>query len=153
MSAPRCIECGRKAALATGDQVYAHRPDLNRLFYWVCVCGARVGCHKGTKKPLGNPCGPETAQARSQAHAAFDPLWKRKAELGMPKGQSRDRAYVWLASAMGLTRADCHISMMTREQSLRVVELCRPYADRVAQARAFERAANWSPRDRMADMA
>ncbi len=152
MKAPRCIECGRKAALESGDAVYPHRPDLFRQWFWVCVCGARVGCHKGTKSALGNPCGPETAKARGLAHAAFDPLWRRKVELGFPKGPSRDAAYVWLCGEMAptfadMTRATCHISMMTREQALLVVTICRPFADKVAQARAFERETNRNPRD------
>jgi hypothetical protein len=36
--------------------------------------------------------------------------------------------YIWLAMLMGMTRDECHIGLMTAEQALKVVEICRRYS-------------------------
>jgi hypothetical protein len=51
-----------------------------------------------------------THQARNQAHAAFDPIWKNNLV-------SRSHAYALLASAIGISATFCHIKMMDREQA------------------------------------
>ena len=54
-----------------------------------------------------------THDARKAAHAAFDPIWK--------SGRlSRGDAYKRLANALGMTRRDCHMKLMTAEQAQRV---------------------------------
>jgi hypothetical protein len=112
--APNCIECGEVATLCTGADLYPHRPGLHKKSFYRCQCGAYCGCHPGTTQALGFPCGAATRKARSEAHAAFDPLWK--------SGQmSRSGAYKWLAAAIGIDRKDCHIGMMSRERALAVV--------------------------------
>lgn len=58
----------------------------------------------------------ETHEARKAAHAAFDPIWK-SGKAG------RGRAYKLLAEAMGLSRDDCHMKLMTAEQARRVPEI------------------------------
>lgn len=55
----------------------------------------------------------ETHEARKAAHAAFDPIWKG----GLA---SRGHAYGLLAEAMGLSREQCHMKLMTAEQAQRV---------------------------------
>lgn len=55
----------------------------------------------------------ETHEARKAAHAAFDPIW----HFGMA---SRGHAYQLLAEAMGLSREQCHMKLMTAEQARRV---------------------------------
>lgn len=55
-------------------------------------------------------------KARSAAHAAFDPLWKRGA-------MNRPDAYKWLAGELGIDPAECHIGMMTEQQARQVVEV------------------------------
>lgn len=100
-----CIECGRMPSLVTGAEIYPRRPDLHAKPFWKCACGAYCGCHPGTLEPLGSPAGPETRAARSEAHAAFDPLW-RDGEMRRPE------AYAWLARATGIPREECHIGMM-----------------------------------------
>lgn len=112
-----CMECAGKASLVTGKRIYPHRPDLYAKNFYLCDCGAYVGCHKGTKDPLGYPAGAETRKARSVAHAAFDPLWKTRT---MP----RTEAYKWLADRMGLTPGETHISWMDAATARRVVEIC-----------------------------
>lgn len=113
-----CAECGGMAVLTTGRTIYPHRPDLYKKHFWRCSCGAYCGCHPNTKTPLGTPCGPITRKARSAAHAAFDPLWKR-GEL------TRKQAYKWLADTLGMTREECHIGMMNAEQAGAVVTALR----------------------------
>lgn len=126
---PICIECGSLARPVTGEAIYPHRPDLHEKPFYLCACGAYVGCHPGTSIPLGKPAGPETRSARSQAHAVFDALWKRKAERGdCGFGKARGKAYRWLAEQLGIDPTDCHISWFDAATCRRVVEVCAPYA-------------------------
>lgn len=75
----KCLQCNKEveATLVTGDIVYPHRKDLkNKNFYKCPLCGSYVGCHQGTKKPLG--CIPSTAlrRARMKVHDKLDRFWK-----------------------------------------------------------------------------
>ena len=120
-----CIECGEKASLKTGKEIYPHRPDLHHKHFYKCGCGAYVGCHDGTKNALGSPCKAVTRQARIAAHAAFDPLWRAKIKRdGCSKTKARGAGYKWLADQMGIPRKECHISMMTTERARQVVAIC-----------------------------
>lgn len=128
---PICVECGSRAEELVGwTDLYRPRPDRPDLMvkkFWRCRCGAYVGCHKDTIIPLGHPAGPETQRARMAAHAAFDPMWLRKAEIaGIPKQVARAQGYVWLARALQIDPTVCHIGMMSRETAIRVVDLCQP---------------------------
>lgn len=112
----KCIECGAHSKLVSGQAIYPHRPDLYTKRFHLCRCGAYCGCHPGTDKALGNPCGAETRKARSAAHAAFDPLWK--------SGQmKRTAAYKWLSDATGIQGEKCHIGMMNADQAREVVRV------------------------------
>lgn len=113
-----CMECDRKATLVGGKRIYPHRPDLYAKRFFLCECGAYVGCHPGTELPLGYPAGPETRVARSAAHAAFDPIWRGRQ-------MSRRDAYAWLAERMGTPPGQTHISWMSAAEARRVVEHCR----------------------------
>ena len=115
-----CMECGAKASLVSGKEVYPHRPDLYSKKFWRCGCGAYVGCHGGGTQPLGYPAGPATRKARLAAHAAFDPLWKR----GQMK---RGQAYRWLGEQLGQRPGETHISWMDAATATRVVEVCKAY--------------------------
>jgi len=55
---------------------------------------------------------------RSVAHAAFDPLWQSGA-------MSRNAAYRWLSSELGMSRDACHMSQFDAAMCKRVVEACR----------------------------
>jgi len=118
MSGAICIECGAGAKLVGGKRIYPHRPDLFAKQFWLCGCGAYCGCHPGTEQPLGSPCGPDTRKARSAAHAAFDPMWKR-GHMG------RRAAYKWLAEATGIDPDRCHMGMMTADEARCVVAVCQ----------------------------
>lgn len=124
--APACGECGGSTALVGGNVIYPHRPDLSGGWYWRCGCGAYCGIHKGTFKPLGSPAGKETRRAREAAHAAFDPLWKKRQRLsGLAPHHARGKGYKWLAEQLGIDRKDCHIGMMDAATARRVVEICK----------------------------
>lgn len=77
-----CCECRThiEARLTTGKEIYPHRNDLKKLFFWKCdTCNNYVGTHKnrGDKTvPLGVIPTQEIRQARMKIHAILDPLWK-----------------------------------------------------------------------------
>lgn len=75
MSNPDCPYCGQESMQGTGVDVYPHRPDLQHLVFYSCApCQARVGCHPGTTRPLGNLANAELRAARIEAHTQFDKL-------------------------------------------------------------------------------
>jgi len=133
--APACADCGcsGQVRIAAGPEIYPDRSDLWRhregfeRWWWKCDgCGGYVGTHKGTITPLGSPAGPETRVARQEAHAAFDPLWQRKAsKSGMSISKARGKGYAWLAEQLGIDRRDCHIGHMNAEMARRVTVICR----------------------------
>lgn len=121
-----CPYCMDKTVLVGGDVIYPHRPDLYKKWFYSCrPCGAYVGCHPGTKKPLGRLANGELRKAKQEAHAAFDPLWKS----GRRK---RKDAYAWLAANIGIDVNDCHIGEFDVKACKLVVAACRvnpKYAD------------------------
>lgn len=113
-----CPYCGRPPELVWGSAVYPHRPDLHGKRFWRCKpCDAHVGCHPGTTTPLGRLADAALRLGKMQAHDAFDPIWKGKA-------MSRNDAYAWLASELGISCAECHIGMFDIAMCKRVVEAC-----------------------------
>lgn len=121
---------GGTVELVDGKVIYPHRSDLwtsdgVERWWWRCDCGAYVGTHKGTINPLGTPCGDATRKARIAAHAAFDPLWRKRMALSdLTQAKARGRGYKWLAAQLGIKAKDCHIGMMNAEMARRVVDIC-----------------------------
>lgn len=107
-----CPYCHRDARLVTGVAIYPRRPDLAAKQFWDCrPCDAWVGVHPPSKrwnptgvKPLGRLANAELRREKQRAHAAFDPLW-------MSREMTRQAAYAWLAQALGVSPANCHIGM------------------------------------------
>lgn len=127
-----CDYCGRPAELVNGDFLYPHRPDLWEKRFWRCTpCGAWVGCHPRTNKPLGRLANAELRQAKQEAHAAFAPIWKarylrkRRTDNSYTPGMARGGRYKALAEALGIPNNDCHIGMFDVGMCRRVVELCK----------------------------
>lgn len=143
--APTCPACDLKARMTTGREVYPHRRDLWEKPVYVCDgCGARVGCHPGTIKPLGLPVDEATRKARIILHhSLIDPLWKNawqdpayEASQAHPDGgrrangqearkarnaicrAARGRVYAFLAHKLGIDGKDCHTGCFD-------VETCR----------------------------
>lgn len=133
---PICPYCGTEAVLHESSAKFYHGRNYGPV--WACEpCGAWVGCHPGKTVPLGRLANAELRKAKIEAHAAFDPLWKRKfrkrvKERGPEyrKGWARGSGYKWLAGQLGIDRKDCHIGMFDVETCKRVVEVCRPYLQR-----------------------
>lgn len=116
--APVCPYCQELSKLVGGEELYPHRPDLYSLVFYKCrPCEAYVGCHKGTVQPLGRLANAELRLLRSNAHALFDPLWKRG-------DMKRSEAYAWLANQLGIAGELCHIGMFDEEHCRRVVAVC-----------------------------
>ncbi|MAN12439.1 MAG: hypothetical protein CMN63_08570 [Sphingobium sp.] len=131
--APACHECGGPSEIAQAEAIYPNRPDLwqrqdgTKPWYWLCSkCWAYAGVHPRTLQPLGSPAGPDTRAARSAAHAAFDPLWRRRMRISnLTQNVARGRGYKWLAAQLGIDRKDCHIGMMDAATARRVVQICK----------------------------
>ena len=77
--------------------------------YQTTKCKGAIGCHVGTRTPLGVPANQETRKLRTKAHLLFDNLWKNKQ-------MKRKEAYKWLAEKMILSQDKAHIGMFNKEQ-------------------------------------
>lgn len=122
-----CSECGSIPNLVDGSTIYPHRPDLGSSKFYLCECGAYVGCHKGTSNALGSPAGYELRKARSRCHELFDPLWKRKQAKGFSKFEARSAAYRWLAGEMSIELDSCHFSQFNLEQCNAALKILDPW--------------------------
>jgi hypothetical protein len=107
---PKCPYCADSVVkIMTGKVVKPHLPQYSKCNYWVCQsCAARVGCHKDTRKPLGNLADFNLRIARIKAHDIFDTQWKKT-------GLTRDSAYRMLCRKLKLTRDECHIANFNLE--------------------------------------
>ena len=104
---PICPYCGAPSQLTTGAHVYPHRPDLaSKRFYECRPCGAYVGCHPGTERPLGRLANAELRRWKQRVHSVFDPFWKLDR-----RSHARSLAYARLARDMGIPREECHTGM------------------------------------------
>lgn len=92
---PTCPKCGNEASDAKTR--YGVRNACCGLWSW-------------DRFPLACEA---THEARKDAHAAFDELWKS----GL---MSRTKAYKSLGATMKLPRDDCHIKLMDLETALQV---------------------------------
>lgn len=115
----KCPYCNGAVKLVGGEVIYPHRTDLANKWFWQCApCDAYVGCHPtgDGKKPLGRLADKELRRAKSDAHAAFDPLWRGGS-------MSRHQAYKFLAQEMGLPKDKAHIGMFDVAKCKRVVQI------------------------------
>lgn len=131
MSAPgaACPYCGGAVLVVDSARVYG-----GKSYGWahVCenwpICDAYVGCHQGTKNPLGRLANEELRYAKSAAHKLFDALWREKMKrTACTKKEARSAGYVWLAGELALHPAQCHIGMFDVDKCRRVVEVCGRY--------------------------
>jgi hypothetical protein len=93
---------------------------------WACLpCDAWVGCHPGTEKALGGVANAELRAAKQAAHAAFDPLWRKKILRDKcSKSKARRAGYRWLSEQLGIPYEQTHIGYFDVDQCRRVVEVC-----------------------------
>lgn len=128
--APTCEECGSTARIAGARRVYPFHRELWHLTIWLCDCGAYVGCHPNSRRPLGTCAGKELRRARRMLHEErVDPIWKNAILLypgdkdakaqAIIRSTARRRTYDFLAEKLGITREECHIAMFDIEQCRR----------------------------------
>lgn len=118
-----CRYCGSIIRLVPAVNIYgedaAKRLDLQKEYIYQCQnCNARVGCHKGTKRPLGDVANETLRLKRMETHQVFDAFWKSK-------GMSRTQGYRWLANRMGLSEKRTHIGGFEMDQCQQVINLCK----------------------------
>jgi hypothetical protein len=89
-------------------------------YIWRCKCGAQVGCHIGTRKPLGFMAHRTIRHLRAEVHFLLDRIWKS----GYVK---RANIYPWLALQLELEEPDCHISELTLEQLKSSLDILERY--------------------------
>lgn len=126
MSGRECPYCGKDTEWVSDTEIYSR--SYGGMIYLCRDCDAYVGVHKNEQdKSLGRLANKELREAKIQAHASFDDLWKRKIAKGFSKGKARASAYKWLSKEMGTEPEFTHIGMFDVEQCNKVVELCKPY--------------------------
>jgi hypothetical protein len=97
--------------------------DRGEFKRWECPeegCDARVGVHRDSPRfaPLGTPARHSLRVLRQEVHGAFDPLW---APGDLRVFASRTEAYRWLAGALNLPAARCHVAEFDQETCLRAL--------------------------------
>lgn len=124
--APTCPYCGQNSKFFQSSKGIYFK-DYGPVY--ACMpCRAWVGCHKGTRTALGRLANKELRIAKMRAHAAFDPLWKKKIKNeNIKKHEARGAAYKWLSEVLGIASGDCHIGLFDVETCMKVVEVCAPY--------------------------
>jgi len=103
-----CPYCTIEASFIDSKLIFGLR-GYGKIYY--ChKCGAYVGVHKRTNKPLGTLANEELSRKRVETHNAFDEIWKNLAKRkGVQHKSLRSLAYAWLADSLGLKLRDCHI--------------------------------------------
>ena len=117
-----CPYCSGQAKLVKGSVIYPHLPEHAAKNFWQCKpCDAYVGCHMPSHwtqfkqdVPLGRLANSPLRRAKSEAHKAFDPIWRTGP-------MSRREAYQWLAVQMGLPYDRTHIGEFDEKQCAKVI--------------------------------
>ena len=117
-----CRYCGGVIRMVPARAVYGSavkRLGLEKEYLYQCQnCNARVGCHKGTTRPLGHVANETLRLKRMETHQVFDAFWRRR-------GMSRTKGYQWLAGQMGLPERLAHIGGFEMDQCQKVIDLCK----------------------------
>ena len=124
-----CRYCGGVIRLVPAESIYgasAGRLGLSGESVYQCQnCNARVGCHRGTTRPLGNVANEVLRLKRMETHNVFDAFWKAH-------GMSRTQAYKWLAKELNLPEKNAHIGGFEMDECQQVIDLCQTYEKEVA---------------------
>ncbi len=124
-----CRYCGGVIKLVPARAVYGEstkRLGMTGQHIYQCQnCNARVGCHKGTTRPLGNVANEVLRLKRMETHRVFDACWRRR-------HMSRTEAYRWLAQELHLPEGRAHIGGFEMDQCQKVIELCETYENEEA---------------------
>ncbi len=120
-----CTGCGTEvdARLTDGSEMYSHRDDLDSHQFWICdTCGAFVGCHPRSTRPLGYLASSEIKVWRKNIHAILDPLWKKK-KIG------RSQAYAYIGNRLGRTYHTAEIYSV--EEGKQIYEIVKTLKDKL----------------------
>ena len=131
-----CRYCGGAVHLVPAAKVYgpaaAKRLGLEREKFYQCQnCNARVGCHKGSARPLGNLANAHVSMntvdiglaqlamrmKRMETHQVFDSFWKER-------GMSRTQGYKWMAKKLRLSEELAHIGGFEMDRCQKLIRLC-----------------------------
>lgn len=116
-SAPRCPYCGSSTILRSADGIYKNNSRSTMLY--VCKnypkCDSYVRVHDGTTIPMGTVANRELRALRREAHKHFDKLY----EEGY---MTKDDAYQWLASLIGIPLSEAHIGYFGDYYCKKVIE-------------------------------
>jgi hypothetical protein len=124
-----CPYCRSKTQLVDSSIVYGKSYGL---IYLCQPCNAYVGVHKGTTNAKGRLANEELRYWKIQAHSYFDkiartPLIHLICKEELPKLNSRNKAYWWLAKQMNMDQVHCHIGKFDVDECKRVIEICKRY--------------------------
>ena len=115
-----CRYCGGAVRLVSASKVYgpaaAARLGIERQSFYQ-NCNARVGCHPGSTRPLGNLANEALRMKRMETHHVFDSFWKER-------GMSRTQAYKWMAKKMRLSEELAHIGGFEIDRCQKLIKLC-----------------------------
>ncbi len=117
-----CRYCGGVIRMVPAEQIYgmtaAKRLRLVGENIYQCQnCNARVGCHKGTTRPLGDVANEALRLKRIETHHVFDAYWKSQ-------NMTRSGAYRWLSQQMRIPAREAHIGGFEMDQCQTVIAMC-----------------------------
>lgn len=116
-----CRYCGGVVHLVPAAKIYgfaAKRLGIEKEKFYQCQnCNARVGCHKGSMRPLGNLANEVLRLKRMETHQVFDAFWKAQ-------GMSRTQGYKWMAKKLKLPEDLAHIGGFEMDQCQKLINLC-----------------------------
>lgn len=117
-----CRYCGGVIRMVPAEQIYgmtaAKRLGLVGENIYQCQnCNARVGCHKGTMRPLGDVANEALRLKRIETHHVFDAYWKSQ-------NMTRSGAYRWLSQQMRIPAKQAHIGGFEMDQCQQVIDMC-----------------------------
>ena len=122
-----CKYCGSVIRLVPAGTIYGEateRLGMEHEYIYQCQnCNARVGCHKGTARPLGDVANEVLRLKRMETHKVFDAFWKSQ-------HMTRSRAYKWLSEQMGIPKEEAHIGGFEMDACEHLIRLCRDYENR-----------------------
>ena len=70
-----CTYCEGQARWCENKEKYGVNYGKSYMCY-LCECGAYVGCHNNTKKPLGTLANKQLQELRAKVHKKIDPYWQ-----------------------------------------------------------------------------
>ena len=76
-------------------EIYGKNYGNSYMCYLCKPCGAYVGCHNNTRKPLGTLANAELREWRKKVHAKIDPIWRSRR-------MSRKQVYYLLTRRLGV---------------------------------------------------